>query len=173
MAALVIAALAFSSCKKLEPTELTTYSSKATTIKGSVVYIPNGEGTKYTTVNEDVDVIITTEIPTGKKEVVDGKEVEVTVASTQTVAIVDRMYEAYIPCPAGKSVKVTVKVQFEKRGSQNIGGEKEQGVIKYGATNTVKVQYGSTFVKNLTATIDGFEATSDNGAGKSSAGVEE
>ncbi len=174
--AVSLAALALSSCKKVQPTELTVNSTTATVIKGSVVYLKTnssgGSDTKYSDLVEG-NVKVVTKIKTGNiVEDVKGNKIEETISSVQIVPIVDKVYEANLPIAAGEQYEVDVLCEFETSGSQKIGtsSSAKPGVVKYKAEKRFNVQYGQIFVANLTAAIDGFEATSSDGAGNNSAG---
>ena len=179
LAALFIVAfavLALSACKKVQPTELTVNSTTATVIKGSVVYLKtNSSGvsdTKYSDLVEG-NVKVVTKIKTGNiVEDVKGNKIEETISSVQIVPIVDKVYEANLPIAAGEQYEVDVLCEFETSGHQKIGtsSSAKSGVVKYKAEKKFNVQYGQIFVANLTAVIDGFEATSGDGAGDDSKG---
>lgn len=170
------AALALSACKKVQPTELTVNSTTATVIKGSVVYLKTtASGTSATDYSALVEgnVKVVTKIKTGNiVEDVKGNKIEETISSVQIVPIVDKVYEANLPIAAGEQYEVDVLCEFETSGHQKIGTSSSatSGVVKYKAEKKFNVQYGQILVVNLTAAIDGFEATSTNGAGASSAG---
>lgn len=171
--AVSLAALALSSCKKVQPTELTVASTTATVIKGTVAYLPNkttgDPGTEYKAVTQDgVFVTVTTKIKTGNFiEVPDGKEtkkIEETIASVQQVPVVDKMYEANLPIAPGKTYEVEVRCEFEANGDGLIT-KAAKGVVKYKAEKRFDVAYGQIFVANLDAKPNGFEAQSTNGVG--------
>lgn len=177
LVAVSLAALALSSCKKVQPTELTEASTNATVIKGSVVYLKTtssgGNATDYTTIADDAFVTITTQIKTGNfTENAKGEKVEETIASVQKVAIVDKVFQANLPVAAGEKYDVEVRCEFETSGFQTINTVATSGVCKYKGVENVKVAYGQTFVCNVTASIDGFEATSPKGAGTNSGNAE-
>lgn len=177
LVAVSLAALALSSCKKIQPTELTEASTNATVIKGSVVYLKTtaqGENaTDYTTIADDAFVTITTQIKTGNfTENAKGEKVEETVASVQKVAIVDKVFQANLPVAAGEKYDVEVRCEFETSGFQKIGTAVASGICKYKGVQNVKVAYGQVFVCNVTAALDGFEATSTKGKGSNSASAE-
>lgn len=169
------AALALSACKKVQPTELTVNSTTATVIKGSVVYFKTnssgGTDTKYSDLVEG-NVKVVTKIKTGNiVEDVKGNKIEETISSVQIVPIVDKVYEANLPIAAGEQYEVDVLCEFETSGHQKINESGvKSGVVKYKAEKKFNVQYGQIFVANLTAKIDGFEATSGDGAGDDSKG---
>lgn len=174
--AVSLAALALSSCKKVQPTELTVNSTTATVIKGSVVYLKTttsgGSESKYSDLVEG-NVKVVTKIKTGNiVEDVKGNKIEETISSVQIVPIVDKVYEANLPIAAGEKYEVDVLCEFETSGYQKIveSGSAKSGVVKYKAEKKFNVQYGQIFVANLTAKIDGFEATSGDGAGEDSKG---
>lgn len=179
--AVSLAALAFSSCKKVQPTELTADSNKATVIKGSVVYneyddaIDGKSSTTFKILTEG-NVTITTKIKTGEfTENEKGEKIEETIASVQTVPIVEQKFQATLPVAPGETYTVLVRCEFEKLGYMKIGGKNvptKKALIKYKGEAEVKVAYGQIFVENLTAAADGYEATSEDGAGQSS-GYEE
>ena len=174
--AVSLAALAFSSCKKVQPTELTADSNKATVIKGSVVYNEYDDdtdgkaSTSFTTLTEG-NVTITTKIKTGEfTENEKGEKIEETIASVQTVPIVEQKFQATLPVAPGETYTVLVRCEFEKLGYMKIGTNvpTKKALIKYKGEAEVKVAYGQIFVKNLTAEANGYEATSKDGAGQSS-----
>lgn len=172
--AVSLAALALSSCKKVQPTELTVNSTTATVIKGSVVYhktnSSGGEESKYSDLVEG-NVKVVTKIKTGNiVEDVKGNKIEETISSVQIVPIVDKVYEANLPIAAGEKYEVDVLCEFETSGNYTIKETAKPGVVKYKAEKRFNVQYGQIFIANLTAAIDGFEATSGDGAGNDSEG---
>lgn len=163
--AVSLAALALSSCKKVQPTELTVASTTATVIKGTAAYQPAGT-TSYKTVEDGTLVTITTKIKTGNFiEVLDGKEtkkIEETIASVQQVTVMDKMYEANLPIAPGETYEVEVRCEFEASGNMKIkeSGNAVSGIVKYKGEKKFDVAYGQVFVANINATANGFEAQS-------------
>lgn len=182
LVAVSLAALALSSCKKVQPTELTEASTNATVIKGSVQYFKTtttgGFETNYSAVADDAVVTITTKIKTGNIIVdKDGNKIDETIASVQSAPIVDRVFQANLPVAPGEKYDVEVRCEFEVSGYQKSFNYQEvegktvkmptdetlKGTCKYKGMKEIKVAYGQTFVCNIIADFDGFEDTAQKG----------
>lgn len=148
--AVSLAALALSSCKKVQSPQT------ATVIMGEVAYSPTGSSFSRTIVETGVFVTITTTKietssyyvpPYGEKVT---KKMGETIVSVQQVPVVDAQYKTNLPIAPGETYEVEVRCEFmAPRKIKGIKYVKE--MVKYKAEKKFDVVYGQIFRADLVA----------------------
>lgn len=153
----ILLGLGLTSCKKVEPTEVTTESLIAkTSLKGLIKYAyMDGDHNTTNKAAKKASIVATIQ----KKTVVDGKDVYELFGAVSTKSKDDGTYALTLPLAVGDSYKVSIVVSLEETSAYKLDESKyapSSSTVAFGGSADIEAAVaGMEYIKNIDCAAKG------------------